>query len=199
MASPSHIFLLLFPLMLLHSSVDSSDAPAPATTNANSDFDKLCQSVSDKPSCVKVIESIPGIKAQEKLSQASDYGKNAHLCLHFAATKATEAKALAGTMVAAAKGKESNCLKACAANLTSIAHVLRDLPAGQDDMNAYLTCKEFRSTFKGREPPVCEKDCWNNPSSSPDETTIADKFHDIWNVVKVANSQIEIIFPWPDE
>lgn len=198
MASSSHSLLMLFPLLLLLSSADSGSAQASTTTSTSSVTQKVCQEASEKESCVKLIESIPGIKAVEALTQASDYGKIAHLCLQFAANKTTEAKAQAGTMVGAAKGKGPKCLKACAADLTSMARVLRDLPAGQDDMNANLVCKEFRAKFKGGEPPVCEKDCQNSPSSSPDENIIANKFHDIWTVVKVANSQIQIVFPWPD-
>ncbi|CAD6255169.1 unnamed protein product [Miscanthus lutarioriparius] len=99
----------------------------------------------------------------------------------------------------ATKGKPSSCLKACATDIKSMAEVLVNLPAGQDDMNAYLTFKDVRAKFKDEKPPACEKDCWNKTSSSSaDETGIVDKFHDIWNVAKVGNMQINYIFPWPD-
>lgn len=122
------------------------------------------------------------------------------MCLHFAANKTTEAKGAADTLLAAAKGKPSSCLKVCATNIKPMAEVLVNLPAGQDDMNAYLTYKGVRAKFKGQKPPACEKDCWNktSASSSADETGIEDKFHDIWNVAKVGNMQINDIFPWPD-
>jgi hypothetical protein len=114
-----------------------------------------------------VIESIPGI-------QEVDYnnaGKVAYLCMHFAANKTTEAKGAADTLLAAAKGKPSSSLKACATNIKSMAEVLVDLPAGQDDMNAYLTFKEVRAKFKDQKPPACEKDCWNKTSSSSADET----------------------------
>nr|CAB3504403.1 unnamed protein product [Digitaria exilis] len=152
---------------------------------------KLCLGASDRESCAKVIESIPGIQAANTAGNISD------LCLHFAANKTTEAKALADTVLAATKGKAPYCLEACAKNVSSMADVLVDLPAKQDDMNAYLTAKNFRAKFKHEDPPICEKDC-RNKSSTADETLLANKFHDIWNVVKVANSQIELMFPWPD-
>jgi hypothetical protein len=182
--------------MLLSTVVDCGSAPTPAPAATAEKYQKWCQVASDSASCVKVIESIPGI-------QEVDYnnaGKVADLCLHFAANKTTEAKGAADTLLAAAKGKPSSCLKACATNIKSMAEVLVDLPAGQDDMNAYLTFKGVRAKFKDQKPPACEKDCWNktSSSSSADETGIVDKFHDIWNVAKVGNMQINGIFPWPD-
>nr|CAB3490889.1 unnamed protein product [Digitaria exilis] len=111
--------------------------------------------------------------------------------------KTTEAKALADTVLAATKGKAPYCLEACAKSVSSMADVLVDLPAKQDDMNAYLTAKNFRAKFKHEDPPICQKDC-RNESSTADETLLANKFHNIWNVVKVANCQIEQMFPWPD-
>ena len=195
-SSSTHSFLLLFPLLLLLSTVvDSGSAPTPAPTATAEKYQKWCQVASDSQSCIKVIESIPGI-------QEVDYnnaGKVADLCMHFAANKTTEAKGAADTLLAAAKGKPSSCLKACATNIKSMAEVLVNLPAGQDDMNAYLTFKDVRAKFKDEKPPACEKDCWNKTSSSSaDETGIVDKFHDIWNVAKVGNMQINYIFPWPD-
>nr|CAB3502953.1 unnamed protein product [Digitaria exilis] len=170
----------------------NNEAPAPTTTGLNNnDPQKLCLGASDRESCAKVIESIPGIQAANTAGNISD------LCLHFAANKTTEAKALADTVLAATKGKAPYCLEACAKNVSSMADVLVDLPAKQDDMNAYLTAKNFRAKFKHEDPPICEKDC-RNKSSTADETLLANKFHDIWNVVKVANSQIELMFPWPD-
>nr|CAB3489055.1 unnamed protein product [Digitaria exilis]CAB3489056.1 unnamed protein product [Digitaria exilis] len=193
MDGSSHCFVLLsLLLLLLISTVDSSEAPAPTTTGLNNnDPQKLCLGASDRESCAKVIESIPGIQAANTAGNISD------LCLHFAANKTTEAKALADTVLAATKGKAPYCLEACAKNVSSMADVLVDLPAKQDDMNAYLTAKNFRAKFKHEDPPICEKDC-RNKSSTADETLLANKFHDIWNVVKVANSQIELMFPWPD-
>ena len=195
-SSSTHSFLLLFPLLLLLSTVvDSGSAPTPAPAATAEKYQKWCQVASDSQSCIKVIESIPGI-------QEVDYnnaGKVADLCMHFAANKTTEAKGAADTLLAAAKGKPSSCLKACATNIKSMAEVLVNLPAGQDDMNAYLTFKDVRAKFKDEKPPACEKDCWNKTSSSSaDETGIVDKFHDIWNVAKVGNMQINYIFPWPD-
>jgi len=195
-SSSTHSFLLLFPLLLLHSTVvDSGSAPTRAPAATAEKYQKWCQVASDSQSCIKVIESIPGI-------QEVDYnnaGKVADLCMHFAANKTTEAKGAADTLLAAAKGKPSSCLKACATNIKSMAEVLVNLPAGQDDMNAYLTFKDVRAKFKDEKPPACEKDCWNKTSSSSaDETGIVDKFHDIWNVAKVGNMQINYIFPWPD-
>ncbi|KAF8664684.1 hypothetical protein HU200_054397 [Digitaria exilis] len=142
-------------------------------------------------SIATVIDSIPGIQAANIASNISD------LCLHFAANKTTEAKALADTVLAATKGKAPYCLEACAKSVSSMADVLVDLPAKQDDMNAYLTAKNFRAKFKHEDPPICQKDC-RNESSTADETLLANKFHNIWNVVKVANCQIEQMFPWPD-
>nr|CAB3489053.1 unnamed protein product [Digitaria exilis] len=193
MDGSSHCFVLLsLLLLLLISTVDSSEAPAPTTTGLNNnDPQKLCLGASDRESCAKVIESIPGIQAANTAGNISD------LCLHFAANKTTEAKALADTVLAATKGEAPYCLEACAKNVSSMADVLVDLPAKQDDMNAYLTAKNFRAKFKHEDPPICEKDC-RNKSSTADETLLANKFHDIWNVVKVANSQIELMFPWPD-
>jgi len=195
-SSSTHSFLLLFPLLLLLSTVvDSGSAPTPAPAATAEKYQKWCQVASDSQSCIKVIESIPGI-------QEVDYnnaGKVADLCMHFAANKTTEAKGAADTLLAAAKGKPSSCLKACATNIKSMAEVLVNLPAGQDDMNAYLTFKDVRAKFKDEKPPACEKDCWNKTSSSSAvETGIVDKFHDIWNVAKVGNMQINYIFPWPD-
>ena len=195
-SSSTHSFLLLFPLLLLLSTVvDSGSAPTPAPAATAEKYQKWCQVASDSQSCIKVIESIPGI-------QEVDYnnaGKVVDLCMHFAANKTTEAKGAADTLLAAAKGKPSSCLKACATNIKSMAEVLVNLPAGQDDMNAYLTFKDVRAKFKDEKPPACEKDCWNKTSSSSaDETGIVDKFHDIWNVAKVGNMQINYIFPWPD-
>jgi len=195
-SSSTHSFLLLFPLLLLLSTVvDSGSAPTPAPAATAEKYQKWCQVASDSQSCIKVIESIPGI-------QEVDYNnasKVADLCMHFAANKTTEAKGAADTLLAAAKGKPSSCLKACATNIKSMAEVLVNLPAGQDDMNAYLTFKDVRAKFKDEKPPACEKDCWNKTSSSSaDETGIVDKFHDIWNVAKVGNMQINYIFPWPD-
>jgi len=195
-SSSTRSFLLLFPLLLLLSTVvDSGSAPTPAPAATAEKYQKWCQVASDSQSCIKVIESIPGI-------QEVDYnnaGKVADLCMHFAANKTTEAKGAADTLLAAAKGKPSSCLKACATNIKSMAEVLVNLPAGQDDMNAYLTFKDVRAKFKDEKPPACEKDCWNKTSSSSaDETGIVDKFHDIWNVAKVGNMQINYIFPWPD-
>jgi len=195
-SSSTHSFLLLFPLLLLLSTVvDSGSAPTPAPAATAEKYQKWCQVASDSQSCIKVIESIPGI-------QEVDYnnaGKVADLCMHFAANKTTEAKGAADTLLAAAKGKPSSCLKACATDIKSMAEVLVNLPAGQDDMNAYLTFKDVRAKFKDEKPPACEKDCWNKTSSSSaDETGIVDKFHDIWNVAKVGNMQINYIFPWPD-
>lgn len=206
MASSSHSFLLFFPLLVLLSTVDSGSAPTPApsattsTAGANNDPQKLCRVALDAPSCIKVIESMPGIQ------EADAVGKIADLCLHFAANRTTEAKALAdASLLAAPAAKEAgkpNCLKACATDLSSVAAALTNLPAGQDDMNAYLTAKDIRAKFKHEKPPACEKDCWNKSSSASsannNETIIADKFHDIWNVLKVANSQINLMFPWPD-
>ncbi|CAN6380510.1 unnamed protein product [Urochloa humidicola] len=193
MASFSHYFMLLSPILLiLLSTVDSGTTP---TSTGEKDAplpQKLCLGASDTESCAKVIESIPGIQT------ADGNGKIADLCLHFAANKTTEAKTLADTLLAAAKGKAPKCLEACATNISSMAAVLVDLPAKQDDMNAYLTAKNFRAKFKHDNPPVCEKDC-RNKSTTPDETILASKFHDIWNVVKVANNLIEILFPWPDD
>ncbi|XP_066334765.1 uncharacterized protein [Miscanthus floridulus] len=195
-SSSTHSFLMLFPLLLLLSTVvDSGSAPTPAPAATTEKYQKWCQVASDSQSCIKVIESIPGI-------QEVDYnnaGKVADLCMHFAANKTTEAKGAADTLLAAAKGKPSSCLKACATNIKSMAEVLVNLPTGQDDMNAYLTFKDVRAKFKDEKPPACEKDCWNKTSSSSaDETSIVDKFHDIWNVAKVGNMQINYIFPWPD-
>ncbi|CAD6255171.1 unnamed protein product [Miscanthus lutarioriparius] len=195
-SSSTHSFLLLFPLLLLLSTVvDSGSAPTPAPAATAEKYQKWCQVASDSQSCIKVIESIPGI-------QEVDYNnasKVADLCMHFAANKTTEAKGAADTLLAAAKGKPSSCLKACATDIKSMAEVLVNLPAGQDDMNAYLTFKDVRAKFKDEKPPACEKDCWNKTSSSSaDETGIVDKFHDIWNVAKVGNMQINYIFPWPD-
>uniref|UniRef100_K3Z0P7 Pectinesterase inhibitor domain-containing protein n=1 Tax=Setaria italica TaxID=4555 RepID=K3Z0P7_SETIT len=93
------------------------------------------------------------------------------LCLHFAANRTTEAKSLADTLLAAAKGTPLECLEACASNLTSMDDVLANLPAGQDDMNAYLTAKNFRANFKHDDPPICERDC-RNKASTADETII---------------------------
>ncbi|EES07872.1 hypothetical protein BDA96_05G009600 [Sorghum bicolor] len=190
----SFLLLLLFPLLLvllLSTTVVAADSTATAEK-----YQKWCQVASDSPSCVKVIESIPGI-------QEVDYnnaGKVADLCLHFAANKTKEAKGAADTLLAAEKGKPaSGCLKACATNIKSMAEVLVNLPAGQDDMNAYQTYKEVRAKFKNEKPPACEKDCWNKTSSSSSSAAdIVDKFHDIWNVAKVGNMQINYIFPWPD-
>lgn len=188
----SHSFVLLsLLLLLLIYTVDSSNAPAPTTTGAANDPQKLCRGASDQKSCAKVIESIPGIQGADAAGKISD------LCLHFAANMTTEAKALADTALAEAKGKPPYCLEACAKNLTSMADVLVDLPAKQDDMNAYLTAKNFRAKFKHDDPPICEKDC-RNKSTTADETLLAYKFHEIWSVVKVANNQIELMFPWPD-
>ena len=137
-SSSTHSFLLLFPLLLLLSTVvDSGSAPTPAPAATAEKYQKWCQVASDSQSCIKVIESIPGI-------QEVDYNnasKVADLCMHFAANKTTEAKGAADTLLAAAKGKPSSCLKACATNIKSMAEVLVNLPAGQDDMNAYLTYK----------------------------------------------------------
>ncbi|CAO2145549.1 unnamed protein product [Urochloa humidicola] len=191
MTSSSRYFILLSPLLLLllitvdsaPTTVGEKDLPLPQ---------KLCLGVSDPDSCAKVIESIPGMQT------AHGEGKISDLCLHFAANKTTEAKALADSLLAAAKGKASDCLVACAANVSSMADVLVDLPAKQDDMNAYLTAKNFRAKFKHDNPPVCEKNC-RNESTTADELILANQFHAIWNVVIVANSQIEIMFPWPDD
>jgi len=201
-SSSTHSFLLLFPLLLLLSMVvdsSSATAPAPAPAATTEMFQKWCRVASDSASCIKVIESIPGIQEVDYNNLAKVSGKVADLCMHFAANKTTEAKSAADTLLAAAKGKPSNCLNSCATNINSMAEVLVKLPAGQDDMIAYLTYKDVRAKFKDQKPPACEKDCWNKTSSSSaDETGIVDKFHDIWNVVKVGNMQINYIFPWPD-
>ncbi|KAF8641818.1 hypothetical protein HU200_067514 [Digitaria exilis] len=147
------------------SNISDFEAPAPTTTGLNNnDPQKLCLGASDRESCAKVIESIPGIQAANTAGNISD------LCLHFAANKTTEAKALADTVLAATKGKAPYCLEACAKNVSSMADVLVDLPAKQDDMNAYLTAKNFRAKFKHEDPPICEKDCRNNEAPAPTTT-----------------------------
>ena len=188
-------------MLLLSTVVDSGSAiaPTPAPATIAEKYQKWCRVASDSASGVKVIGSIPGIQEVDYNNLAKVSGKVADLCMHFAANKTTEAKSAADTLLAAAKGKPSNCLNSCATNINSMAEVLVKLPAGQDDVNAHLTYKDVRAKFKDQKPPACEKDCWNKTSSSSaDETGIVDKFHDIWNVVKVGNMQINYIFPWPD-
>ncbi|KAG0528407.1 hypothetical protein BDA96_05G008700 [Sorghum bicolor] len=199
-SSSNHSFLLmLFPLLLLLSMVVVNSGSAPTTTPATmtEKCQDWCRVASDSPSCIKVIGSIPGIQEVD----INNAGKIAELCLHFAANKTTEAKGAADTLLVAAKGKPSSCLEACATNIKSMADVLVNLPSGQDDMNPYFTfIKGVRAKFKHERPPACEKNCWNktSSSSSADETSIVDKFHDIWTVVKVANMQINYVVPWPE-
>ena len=140
-------------MLLLSTVVDSGSAiaPTPAPATIAEKYQKWCRVASDSASGVKVIGSIPGI-------QEVDYnnaGKVTDLCLHFAANKTTDAKGAADTLLAAAKGKPSNCLNSCATNINSMAEVLVKLPAGQDDMNAYLTYKDVRAKFKDQKPPAC--------------------------------------------
>ncbi|KAG0528310.1 hypothetical protein BDA96_05G000500 [Sorghum bicolor] len=123
----------------------------------------------------------------------------ADLCLHFAANKTKEAKGAADTLLAAEKGKPaSGCLKACATNIKSMAEVLVNLPAGQDDMNAYQPIRRSEPSSKTRNHSLREGLLEQDVIVVIFSRDIVDKFHDIWNVAKVGNMQINYIFPWPD-
>uniref|UniRef100_A0A0E0MDC4 Pectinesterase inhibitor domain-containing protein n=1 Tax=Oryza punctata TaxID=4537 RepID=A0A0E0MDC4_ORYPU len=187
--------LLFVPLLLVAGSGVVSEA---AEQDVPASIVGPCSRTGDKKSCVEFLSAIPEAR------KATTVAPLAELYLRAIANLTTEAKAMATKLLASKKGKgvPPVCLEQCTASVDTLSNALAAFfsSSGDDANKKYRDMDGFlvgflRTPMARKQPPICMSACPIR-SCDMDEVSIADKFHQAWKMLGIADGLItQIITP----